>query len=144
MIEGDVQWTKEGQIFSWRVMSLETVPVSFQMYTDAERTQKLSIDKYIHQRWITVVPCDPYLVWRTARFLCKKDKLPGIWVKAICRIGVPGETKRSTNKTVDSAYIVDPKVNLCKISYRYFSHNPWVSKDGAEGKEWLEKYSAQR
>jgi hypothetical protein len=119
-IKEEVLWTEEGHRASWRMMlRSKTGYASFKVKDlSTGVTSYVKLEEYLTQKQRRQL-IKPDGVWQFTQHL-KQDyaarEIP-IEIYARIKVGVNGRQPE---------FLIDPKLDLTKITWNYFSHNDWI------------------
>lgn len=124
---GDVNWTEEGHRLAWRMMlRVKSGWVTFDVHDPTSGSQWEVLPQTFVERGILTqkqaigLPVRPEHIWQFSQFLndwYAERGFEGVEVYARTGVSLNGRGFRP---------MVDPTVDLAAVSWRYFSHNPWI------------------
>lgn len=130
-IPGNVFWTEEGHRLSWRMMlrarSNDTnVYVAFPDKTGKiYGKEKINLGDYLTAKQASRLGSSPDMIWQFAKFVKEDYKRKGKKVMVFI------DTKVSINQS-EYYQFTNPNVDLAKVKWRYFGHQPWIKPQPKE------------
>lgn len=123
LYEGNVSWTEEGHMFSWRMKLRDKLSYSAFFVTDP-RTQistKVDLLQYLNALQSSTMNIRPDLIYQFSQFLKKKMEKDGTIKDPI----IKAQVLCSLNGRYYQ-YLIDPEADLTKVKYSPFSHSKWI------------------
>lgn len=122
LYEGNVDWTGEGQRFSWRMKIMYKESDMHFYLVEEGRTEKreVNVNSFLTQKQYTNLIYYPDLIPEVAKYIKKEGIRRGIKnprVVADYKIGFMGGEKR---------YLVNPDTDLSQLSSFSLSHPTWI------------------
>ncbi|WP_127846732.1 HTTM domain-containing protein [Psychroflexus aestuariivivens] len=117
-IKGDVFWTEEGHRMSWRMMlRSKSGYSSFKIKNNTTgKVSYINMNDYLTAKQRRTL-LKPDAIWQFTQRL--KEEYEGEDIEIYARVKVSLNGRKSE-------YIVDPNMDLSKVEWHYFSHNPWI------------------
>ena len=121
-VPGNVNWTEEGQRFSWRMMLRDKVSQGFFLVTNSATGEVWSIDPgdYLTRRQQEKMVGRPDLVIQFARHLGDQLAKEG-YSDVEIRVNITSSLNGRPPQT-----LIDPKVDLTQVSYPWYGHANWI------------------
>lgn len=127
MIDGNVIWTGEAKLYSWHMMSAATSVKVEKFYIKAippdgeeQLLYPIQLDQYLNVEQIRNFAKFPILAPQFAHFAKEEMEIDGY-----TQVEVYGEIYCSKNGKPLKP-IIDPYVDLTKVSVKYSEHNEWI------------------
>ena len=116
LIKGNVLWTEEGHRLSWRMMlRSKQGNVHFTIKDNGKLISHDARDHLSDKQYRTMAT-HPDFIWQYVQYL-KKLFGPDIEVYVISWVRVNGR---------DAQPIIDPNVDMAKVKWHWFKHEPWI------------------
>ncbi len=143
LIAGDVHWTEEGHLFSWRMKLRDKQGVLKITVTDPATGRSFAVDplQEINRFQYRKLMQRPQFIHQYAQHLkarFQKEEIADPVITVDSRVSLNGRPFQM---------LIDPTVDLAKAPMRFFSHDPWIlplpenARPGALGTPGLAKES---
>lgn len=119
---GNVDWTEEGHLFSWR-MKLRAKKAHLRIHvTDpvTGATRPVSLRDDLHGRQIWIMVRTPHMICQYIRYLKGRLEAEGIRNPIIRVESTAGLNSRTPQP------LIDPAVNMAEADCPLFGHAPWI------------------
>lgn len=120
-IEDDVLWTEEGHRLSWRMMlRVKSGRINFKIIdNNTNKRIKFNFNDYLTKKQQRRLRTKPDFIYQFVQLLKKEYKAKGkdISIYANSFVSVNGRPSKQ---------FINPKVDLTKVEWNYFTHNDWI------------------
>lgn len=118
-IKGDVLWTEEGHRLSWRMMlRSRSGYISIKIYNkETKETTTYNHHKNLTSKQAEQLATKPDFIWQYCQRIKEEFKNVPISIFIDCKNGINGKPYQ---------VLIDPKVDMAKAEWNYFSHNDWI------------------
>ncbi len=122
-IDGNVLWTNEGHRLSWRMM-LRSRSGSLRLKVlncENNKTHYVKLGDYLSKKQQHRIATHPDMIYQFIQKLKKEYEAKGmndIEIYAIGRVRVNSHPYKP---------LIDPEVDLTKVSWYFWEHNPWIT-----------------
>ena len=119
---GNVAWTREGEMFSWRMKLNDSRGSARFIVTDPRSGTRWDVDPrdHLRPRSMALMATSPDMILQFAHYLervwAERERIPGVQVRAVVMCSLNGRPP---------ALLIDPERDLTRIA-RTWKHQDWI------------------
>ncbi|MBK8672785.1 MAG: HTTM domain-containing protein [Bacteroidetes bacterium] len=120
LIKGNVDWTGEGIMYSWRMKSVARYRGDLKIILFDKDSKKLKVDLYLPKHQQKILFYKPVLFLQLRDYLLQKTnrKKENTIMNVIATASINGSKL---------SYLIYPNIDLCKVEYNKWSHNKFIT-----------------
>lgn len=123
LIKGNVDWTGEGILYSWRMKSVARYRGDLKIILlDKNSKKELKVDLYLPMHQQKILFYKPVLFLQLRDYLLQKTnrKKENTIMNVIVTASINGSKL---------SYLIHPNIDLCKVEYSKWSHNKFITSN---------------
>ncbi|WP_196892600.1 HTTM domain-containing protein [Aureivirga marina] len=119
VIQDSVFWTEEGHRMSWRMMlRSKSGYINFRVVNhNTGKTTRINLEDYLSKKQRRMIATKPDVIWQFVQRIKNEYEGQDISIYANGKVSLNGRKYQR---------LVDPKVDLAKVSWNYFGHQDWL------------------